>query len=179
METFTGCKPFVENSGFQAQRCDRVNKLKMDTIDGPIVDLVKGLSKLHFCFTLQSCWGHFLYKTMRDRRNTERLVSSATMDTVEYRLAYLALCIEDSAAGRELYRELKKTPEIDPPYIQFGCADWFWERQVNSYVLQVEPERHRTKDRVTVGYEEALRIQDVRDRFFFHLNGLLRTLIEE
>jgi hypothetical protein len=58
-------------------------------------------------------------------------------------------------------------------------VDWFWERQVNSFVLQVEPERHRRRDSVEVGYREALRMQDIRDRFFRHLNELLRTSIEE
>lgn len=28
---------------------------------------------------------------------------------------------------------------IEPDYLQFGSADWFWERWLNSYALQVEP----------------------------------------
>ncbi len=46
---------------------------------------------------------------------------------------------------RDSFHDLRQIPAIDPEYIQFGCAEWFWEAQVNSYALQVEPMRHMTK----------------------------------
>lgn len=77
------------------------------------------------------------------RRNPYRLILAAlplsdTVSEVEYRIAYLALCIENSAPGRMLYDSLQAIPAINPQNIQFGSAHWFWERQVNSYVLQVK-----------------------------------------
>jgi len=50
--------------------------------------------------------------------------------------------------------------------VQFCCADWFWKRQVNSYALQVEPERYKTKDKITINFQEALHIENVRNEFF-------------
>ena len=46
---------------------------------------------------------------------------------------------------------------------------------MNSYALQVEPERYRTKDAVSISYEEALRVQDVRDTVFAAVDRLLDT----
>jgi len=63
---------------------------------------------------------------------------------------------------------------VDSEYIQFGCADWFWERNVNSYALQVEPIRHMRKDQVRIEYGEALHIEKVRGRFFNEIECLLQ-----
>jgi hypothetical protein len=179
METFTALKRFCYNPHYQEQRRNYLMEIDIASIDAPIVDLVKGLSKLPCCFTLQSCYGHFLYGERKDPRNTEPLSLSKSKESVEYRIAYIALCIENSERGKELFRDLEKISAIDPACIQFGCADWFWERQVNSFVLQVEPERYKQEDSVVVDYQEALHIQDVRDRFFTCLNELLHTSLEE
>ncbi|MBN2324480.1 MAG: hypothetical protein JXQ30_12150 [Spirochaetes bacterium] len=176
METYTELKSFRCNPQYKTKRQDSLRTLDITSIDTPIVDLVKGFSKLSFCFTLQSCFGHFLHGEQKDPRNIERLVDSTNGEPVEYRIAYLALCIEDSDAGKVLFEKLGRVTEIDPSYIQFGCAEWFWERQNNSYVLQVEPKRHRDKDSITIGYGEALRIQDTRDRFFLRLQELLGSV---
>jgi len=93
---------------------------------------------------------------------------------VTYRIAYVALCIENSPEGKALLEDLKDISATDSEFIQFGSAEWFWDRQVNSYVLQVEPERYKDKDQVVIDYREALRIQDVRDNFFSELKNLLR-----
>ena len=101
---------------------------------------------------------------------------SDNITRVEYRIAYIALGIENSDLGRALFRDLRKIPSIDPEYIQFGCAEWFWGRQVNSYALQVEPKRHMTEDKVpNIGYEEALYIEKIRNEAF----GKLRKLVQE
>ena len=62
--------------------------------------------------------------------------------------------------------------------LQIGCAEWFWEKQVNSYALQVEPKRHMTKDRLPVDYWEALHIEEVRNKFFTQLKKLVQDLID-
>ena len=63
---------------------------------------------------------------------------------------------------------------IDPENIQFCCAEWFWKRQINSYALQVEPERFKEKDRAILNYREALHIEKTRDEFFIELEKLLQ-----
>lgn len=174
METFRGVKDFVRNPHFKQQRQKSLRQMDISTIDEPIADIVKAFAKLPYCFTLQSCFGHFLYDNQRDSRNTERLPLTDSIQSIEYRIAYIALCIQDNEQGRELYEDLSVIVEIDPEYIQLGCAEWFWERQVNSYALQVEPEKHMTEDRATVNYKEALHIEEVRDRFFAEIRELLR-----
>ena len=61
---------------------------------------------------------------------------------------------------------------IEPEYIQFGCAEWFWERQVNSFALQVEPKRFMDKDRLNIEYKEALFVEKVRTKFFKRLSEI-------
>jgi hypothetical protein len=92
---------------------------------------------------------------------------------VQYRIAYVALCIEGSAAGRGLRTQLARVQEVDPAYVQFGSPDWFWERQVNAYALQVEPRRWMHLDVASIPYEEALHVQDVRQRFFERLGEVV------
>jgi hypothetical protein len=67
-------------------------------------------------------------------------------------------------------------PEIDPIYIQFGCAEWFWERYPNSYVLQVEPERHMLKDACIIDHQEAIYIEKIRNAFYKRLKALITTI---
>ena len=97
---------------------------------------------------------------------------------VEYRIAYIALCIQNSDLGRILFDDLRKIPAIDPEYIQFGCAEWFWKKQVNSYALQIEPERYMTKDRISVNYQEALHIEEIRNEFFSELKKVIQKMAE-
>lgn len=139
--------------------------------------MIKKISTIKYCFTLQSCYGHFLYKGQPNFRNTDDLPVTSTIDRIDYRIAYLAICIRNSNEGKKLLGELSKIPLIEPGYIQFGCAEWFWERQNNSYVLQVEPERFAEKDKISIGYEEALLIEKTRNRFFTHLEEIIQKQI--
>jgi hypothetical protein len=173
METFTAIKSSVHNPHYGEQRRKALDRLDIDTIDEPIVQLIDNLAKLPYCFTLQSCCGHFLYDGQKDPHNTQALPISATISSVEYRIAYIALCLQDSDSGRALFQDLSGLVSINPEYVQFGCAEWFWERQVNSYALQVEPERYKTKDRIVVGYPEALHIEMVRNEFFSELGRMI------
>jgi len=97
---------------------------------------------------------------------------------VEYRIAYIAFCIENSPLGRGLFESLKEITVIDPENVQFCCAKWFWKIQVNSYALQVEPDRFKRKDTATVDFKEALHIEKVRNEFFVRLGELLENAKE-
>lgn len=96
------------------------------------------------------------------------------MPEVEYRIAYIALCIENSDLGRMFSNALKGIADIDPENIQFCCAEWFWERQVNSCAIQVEPDRFKFEDKAILGYQEALRIEEIRNEFFVRRRELLQ-----
>ncbi|MGW8324442.1 MAG: hypothetical protein ACWGNI_01985 [Desulfobacterales bacterium] len=177
LETFTDLKDFVDNPYFHDQRKNYLSRLDIESIDTPIVDLIRGFTKLDYCVTLQSCYGHFLHNDQKDPYNIEPLPVSKSISNVEYKIAYIALCIENSKKGRFIFQHLRNIPLIDPEYVQFGCAEWFWERHVNSYALQVEPIRHMTKDRISVDYSEALHIERVRNIFFAQLKKLIKNLI--
>ena len=179
METFADLKDFVENPDYHEQRNESLRKIAMDTIDPPIVEIIDGFSKLPYCFTLQSCYGHFLYSGQKDEKNIELLPASEDIAEVDYRIAYVALCIEDSDPGRELFNELSEVAAIDSEYIQFCCVDWFWKDQVNSYALQVEPERYKIKDRCSVSYQKALHIEKVRNQFFAEIGRIVQDKLNK
>lgn len=176
METFTTIKDFEFDPTFEKQRNKSLNKLKYKDIDKPIVELIKQINDLPYCFTLQCCYGHFLYTNQNDDHNLEPIPKSTEIKEVEYRIAYIALCIQDNLKGHELFNALKDVVKWDPEIIQFGCADWFWDRQVNSFALQVEPDRYKSLDKVTLDYEEALKIEKVRNKFFKALTATLQNL---
>lgn len=173
METFTVIKDFVDNPHFYEQRRKSLNELDLTMIDAPIVEIIKGFSKLPYCFTLQSCYGHFLHQDQRSLKNIEPLLISDNIKKVEYRIAYFALCIQNSESGIELFHDLNKISIIDPEYIQFGCAEWFWKRQVNSYALQVEPKRFMKRDKAIIDYKEALHVEKVRNEFFKEIKKIV------
>ncbi len=153
LETFTKLKGFVDNPLYQEQRKAYLGKLNISTVDTPIVEIIKDFTKLPYCFTLQSCFGHFLHSNQKNSHNIDPLPISDSISSVEYRIVYISLCIENSDLGKALFQGLKEIPRIDSNYIQFGCADWFWQRQVNSYVLQVEPKQQMNKDQAIVDYQ--------------------------
>lgn len=174
METFTEARAFVEHPLFDEERSAALQALDFSTIDPPIVEIVKGFASLPYCFTLQSCYGHFLYLGQTDIHNIDPLPVDESIKTVEYRIAYVALCIEDSKPGRGLFAEIEAIASANPESIQFGSADWFWERQVNSFALQVEPREHMFKDRCHIDYRQALRVEQVRNRFFEDVAALIQ-----
>ena len=75
-----------------------------------------------------------------------------------------------------MYEELKGIPDIDPQNIQFCCAEWFWQKQVNSYALQVEPDRFKDRDTAYLDYREAQLIETIRNEFFIQLRELVHSL---
>lgn len=178
METFTQTKEFVDDPGYNKRRLESLRKLDSETIDVPIVELIRGLAQLPYCFTLQSCYGHFLHGDQKETKNIEPLPVSDSIAMVDYRIAYVALCIQDNDMGRALFDDLRGFTDIDPKYIQFGCAEWFWRMHPNSYALQVEPERHKNKDSVSISYREALHIEATRNEFFRVLEDLSQRKIK-
>jgi hypothetical protein len=174
LETFAEPKELAENPHYQNQRKRILAGLSDDMIDAPIIDLIKAFNERPYCFTLQSCCGHFVYKGQDDPHNLEPLPVTDTIDKIEYRIAYICLCVEKSDLGRRLLGALSDVTAMDRENIQFCSAEWFWKRQINSYALQVEPERFKHEDSATLDYREALHIEKTRNAFFSRLRALHR-----
>ena len=173
METYIELKELAENPRYYLHRQKSLCNLSDDMIDEPIIKHINGFNKLPYCFTLQSCYGHFVYNGQNDIHNLDPLPARDTIFKVEYRIAYIAFCIENSLLGREILESLKGMTTIDPEYVQFCCAEWFWKRQINSYALQVEPDRFKHKDTAIIDSNEALHIEKIRNEFFIRLYTLL------
>ena len=174
METFARPKRLVHNPRFGRDREQARATLTLDVVDAPIRDVILAFNALAHCYTLQSCYGHFLHVSQRDPHNLLTLPAS-DIGAVEYRIAYIALCIEESEAGLRLQSLLHRVTEIDPEYVQFGSPDWFWEQHLNSYALQVEPERFKNRDVAIIEHGEALHVQEVRRRFFERLREVAKA----
>ena len=173
METFAAPKTLVDNPHFSEQRKQCLATLSDELIDTPILDIIHGFNQYPFCFTLQACYGHFLYHGQDDPHNFNSLPILSSKIRVEYRIAYVAFCIENSVLGKRFYKRLEKLTRIDPQNIQICSAEWFWQRQVNSFALQVEPDRFKEKDSTILDYKEALGIEKIRAAFFDQLSELL------
>ena len=173
METFTSPRELVNNHHFKYQKQKSLKGLTNDMIDAPIVESIRAINKRDDCFSLQSCYGHFLYEGQDNSENLESIPDTNSITNVEYRIAYLAFCIDNCKSGRFFMESLKDMTLIDPHNIQFGSADWFWQQQVNSYALQVEPDRFKNLDRALIDYQEALELQELRNKFYFQLKDLV------
>ena len=173
METFAASKKMVDNPHFPEQRKNCLATLSDEMIDPPILDIIQGFNQYPFCFTLQACYGHFIYDGQKDPHNLNPLPVLLSKTRVEYRIAYIAFCIENSVSGATFLKRLEGLTRIGPQNIQLCSAEWFWQKQINSYALQVEPERFKTKDSIALDYPEALDIEKIRAAFFTRLRELL------
>jgi hypothetical protein len=176
VKTYTALKNMMENPGFQEQRQHHLRGLKEAVIDEPLVGLIRDMNRLSFCFTLQCCYGHFLFPGRDDPLNCLGLPAAAAVagTRIEYRIAYIAFGIENNASGKLFWEQLKAIERIDPQRIQYGCADWFWRQQVNSYIIQVEPDRYKYQDVAELDYPEALNIEKRRCQFYAWLGRFLQ-----
>lgn len=172
MNTFSGPRAFVENKRYFKDRKDTLATLDLSCIDVPIADIVAGFAALPHCFTLQCCYGHFACAAEQNPHCLEPIPGDYD-GLVRYRIAYIAFCVENSSSGRAFRDSLSRITAIDPNYVQFGSPDWFWEQQVNSYVLQVEPIAHQLKDETILEIPEALATQRVRNLFFNELRKMM------
>jgi hypothetical protein len=174
VETFCPPKPFVENPNFEADRLSALAALEQVDIDEPIKQLILKFSALQYCFTLQSCNGHFQCAPADEPHKNNPIPDNHTGE-VRYRIAYIALCIETSEQGLLFFKTLSSLTKIDPNYIQFGSADWFWNQWVNSYILQVEPSGQQFKDVAKLDVNEARHVEKVRAQFFKEIDLLLSS----
>ena len=171
-------QPFVDDQSYEKRRGDTLRELyrliDSHDIDRPLLNLMRKCTCIPYWFTLQCCYGHFMHET---RKNQGGLYSLSPLHDlvgpIKYRIAYLALCIQNNGSGRKLFGDLQSIRDIDPEYVQFGSAQWFWDRCVNSYVLQVEPEADRGRDTAWVHYEEALYIEKVRNQFYENIEKVV------
>ncbi|HII99788.1 MAG TPA: hypothetical protein HA272_11185 [Methanoregula sp.] len=181
METFTPPRPFVPHVGYQQDRDRSLRGLEQEirngTIDPPILPLVKECIPITHCFTVQCCYGHFVHQLEPDPENlipvTHYRDRKEEIEPIRYRIAYLALCIEDIPAGHTMYADLQEMADRNPVFIQFGSADWFSERMPNTYCIQLEPERMKTEDSGLVTWEEASRIEELKMPFFTNVTEIL------
>jgi hypothetical protein len=178
LEPCVELKEFLDNPHYERQRQKQLAGLTDSMIDAPIVGIINTFNRLPYCFTLQSCYGHFFYKGQKEPHNLEPLPVDTAIDKVEYRIAYIALCIENSTLDRGLFQSLKQILALGSENIQFCSAEWFWKRQVNSYALQVEPERFKHQDKAILDYSEALYIENVRNEFYDQLKALFLKQID-
>ena len=172
METFTEPRALVRDKDYAAERQAALEALDLSAVDPPIVDIVLAFRTLPHCFTLQCCYGHFLTATGQDEHSLAP-IPEGHAGAVRYRIAYVAFCVDAGDRGRAFLERLSRVPEIEPAYVQFGSADWFWDQWPNSYTLQVEPAAHRFKDQAVLTAGEAMQTQRARDRFFEEIRRLL------
>ena len=83
METYVEAKSLIENPSFNKHRKMALGGLSFDVIDKPIVEIVKKITSISYCFTLQSCYGHFLYVGQNDPHNLEPVSLNAQDQDVE------------------------------------------------------------------------------------------------
>jgi hypothetical protein len=180
METYTKARELASHPGYDDDRREALEGLRLEiskgSIDRPILDILERFVQVPYCYTLQSCFGHFMREWCAEDSNTMRVAAiEGAGARLHYRIAYIALCIQNSAQGRTLHDDLRTVPRIDPDFIQFGSADWFWNNCANSYILQVSPLKNACQDHFDVSVEEALHIEDTRDRFFERVRETLTT----
>jgi len=175
METYTDCKPFVDHPHFRENRRSALDSLEVGGIDSPLVPVVQKINRLPYVFTLQCCHGHFVLKNGTEIYTPEPLEPGLF---VTYRLAYMALCIENSAPGRQLRQRLLNIPAfISRDNVQFCSAQWFWDQWPNSYALQIMPERFKAFDSAEITCAEAGEIAKLRDACFAYVDEGITNLV--
>lgn len=172
MQTYTKARPIEDNPDFETQRDAARAALEISAVDEPMVPLVEALNRLPHCFTLQCCFGHFLAEGESDTRTLEPPPPMGKQ-SMEYRLAYVAFCVSGDDPGRAFLDAVRDLRELDPKYIQVCSADWFWDRQVNSYAIQVSPKRMRKLDAMTLDGKEIRHVSHVRTQLWRRFAALV------
>ena len=112
METFKKPREFVNDPHYNRSRERITSAFNPTRIDSPIHDIIAGFAKLPYCFTLQSCYGHFVYDAQPEIENTVALPDE-DVGPIRYRIAYVAFCIELSSDGARFRGLLEAVPKID------------------------------------------------------------------
>jgi len=175
METYTKARPFVDNPDFDVQRMAALVGLGQADLDEPLRPLVAQLNQLPYLFTLQCCYGHFVQPGEPDRHTLEPPPARGRVE-LEYRIAYLALCLRDDDQGRAFLEAFRGLRDVERMLVQVGSADWFWQRQVNSYVIQVSPRKHKRQDTMTLDGKQARKIAQVRVKLWRELAEMVQGL---
>lgn len=171
MQTYIPPKPIEDYPEFQSDRQRALSSLDTSLIDHPLISLINKLNTLPYLFTLQCCFGHFLSDENKEISEFDKFLPSTK---VTYRLAYIAFCIENSPSGKNFVTQINDTlPVVGPELVQFCSAHWFWDQWINSYALQVMPERFKDQDIAVIDFHEIVTIQQARDLVFEHLKILL------
>ena len=177
METYTACKSFVDAPDFKENRRYALDNLEVDSIDLPLVPLIQKINRLPYVFSLQCCHGHFLSKDSKEMNILESLEAETS---VKYRLAYIAVCMENNFSGRRFQQKLMTIPRIiNRDKVQFCSAQWFWDQWPNSYAIQVMPERFKTFDCARIRSAEARQIAKIRDACFSHIDELVTHILNQ
>ncbi len=72
-------------------------------------------------FTLQCCYGQFVHAEEPDRENLAPISTyTPEIGRIEYRIAYIAFCLENSPVGHRLYSEPAGVAGLDPAYVTGG-----------------------------------------------------------
>ncbi len=179
MQTFRKPKAFTDDPDYNKRRSAALSELDMSVIDPPIREIISVYNALPYSFTLQSCFGHFLFEGQGDEHSTDPIPKNTGIGRVDYRIAYLAFCVENSEQGRSFRKEIEDLTRIDSMNIQLGSAGWIWKDIPNLYAIQVEPDRHKSKDRVFLDLEEAFLIEKVRNEFFIRLEEIIFRRADE
>jgi hypothetical protein len=166
----------LKNPGYDSKRRRALASLDPGSLDPPMVELVHGYNRLPHCYTLQSCHGHIIPSMKGGAGPVKRLPVDQPPARACYQLAYLALVIENSPRGKGLLHSLGLAAPANHSFIQLGGADWFWhdQGQVNSYVVQVSPQRFKGFDRFEMERPEALQWKQAREDFLAGLEGVLQ-----
>ena len=82
METFVVPKELVENPHYKKERLKIRADFSDDLIDVPLIDIITRMNKLPYCFTIQSCYGYFLYPGREKIDNLKPLPETTTIDRV-------------------------------------------------------------------------------------------------
>jgi hypothetical protein len=172
MKTFTSPRELIFSESFGLDRKRAIADINVNDLDKPLINIVEQFNTLPFCFTLQCCYGHFLYPLQQDPNNLDPLPGYDT-GPITYRIAYLAFCIKENSAGKNFCKVMEKVQDMDRDYIQFGSADWFRERCPNSFVLQVEPRKYKYQDQALLDWKEAVHVEETRRLFFERIKRIL------
>lgn len=175
METFAPARPLVDVPRFIQRRNRVLSGLAPDELDAPVRTHVARLNARPCCFTLQCCWGHFVHGDQPDETGLAPPPDHDVGD-IDYRIAYLALAVDNDRDGIRLLDALATVVRVDPDNVQFGSPAWFWDRHPNAYALQVEPIRFSHLDHAIVGHREARRLAEVRDEVYEELDRILDAL---
>ena len=176
METFAEAREFVTHPSYRNDRRSVISGINLRRVDAPIRDIIKAMRKLSQCFTLQCCYGHFVWEEQPDPHNLA-ILPLKYKGQFRYRIAYLAFCVENSSKGAHLRDRFAAICNIDEEYVQFGSPYWFWQQYPNTYALQVEPNRFALRDEAILGHAEAVHVQSVRDLFYHRVRELVIDLI--